>query len=459
MDVDATVTTTIRASNEIVPPSQRIPPEIVVRIIQELLPTDIGYGPLTRKRLNVLLNASSICRYWRYAAFDHANFWSIVPIDRRSLGALFLQRSRNAPLLITYEVNTRRCCPAHQAMVLLLPHMQRVRKVQLRASAPVLNQIFSRLNVYTSSAQLEEIRIQVHGSPDGEKSRVALDLLLENASTLKVLQLDDFKCHFPVRRLREFSHLTHLELLSPHDFREISPLMISLPILISIKVCVSASEGRGDNIRIVPQVNLRHVHLLFDNGAPSLVLGALGIPTGIHLECEMPICVSTIEAARFLPLESEAFQNASQIEELQFSASLHGSISFVSYTGSGPSGSFRIGGYFQGGYRPPIQDFSNLLKLVADAQIALWHLENAVASAPRLVSVTFVHCTVTTSLMLNRVLGTPLNPVDADSFVKAISEERRADARRSLRSIMVNGVLEGELLEEFRSLSWNHDQV
>lgn len=437
---------------EIVPPSQRIPPEIIVKIIHVLLPTKIGYGSLIQQRLNVLLKVTSICRYWRYAALDHATLWSVAPVDRRSLGGLFLQRSRNAPLLVAYEVNTRRCCPAHQAMVLLLPHMQRIKKVQFRASAPVLDQIFSTLNVYTSGAQLEEIRIQVDGSPNDKRSRVALHLLLENASTLKVLRLDVFKCHFPVQKLQQFSRLTHLELLSTHDFREVSPLLTSLRTLSTIKVRVRGPKKHEADLRIVPQANLRHIHIQINDRAPNLILDALEIPTGVHLECEMSVYVNAIEMSRFLPLAPASFQNTSQIEELQICSPSHHPISLASYSGSGPTGSFCIKGVFEGGYRPPIEDFSHLQKLSVEGPIYLRTLENLVMSAPRLDSVSLVDCVVIKSLMINHVLGAQSCPVDVDSFVRAISEERHVSGgARGSGSVLVSGTLEGELLEKFKS--------
>lgn len=445
--------------NEILSPSQHIPPEIVVKIIHSLLPTKIDYGSLIQERLNVLLKVTSICRYWRYAALDHATLWSTVPMDRRSLGEVFLRRSRSLPLLITYEVSTRRCCPAHQAMVSLLPHMQRVRKVQFRASAPVLDQIFSILNLYTSGAQLEEIRIQVHGSPNNGKSRVALDLLLENAPTLKVLQLDVLKCRFPVHKLQEFSSLTHLELLSTHDFREVSPLFTSLQTLSSIKVCVTASEKRGDNSRIVPQANLRYIHLRINDRTPNLVLNALEVPAGVHFECEMSEYINAVEMNHLLPLASQAFQNTSHIEELRIFSSSHHPISLTSYSGLGPTGSFSVRGYFEVGYRPPIEDFSHLRKISVDGLIDLSSLEMAVASAPRLLSVSLVGCTIVKFPMTNYTFGSVPSPADAHSFVKAISEERRVGGARGPDRVLVSGTLEGELLEAFRSLSGDRDQV
>lgn len=446
MDVDDTSMMTDGPGN-VVPPSQRIPPEIITKIIHILLPSQIDYGPWIQKRLDVLLKFTSICRYWRYAAFDHATLWSVVPIDRRSLGEAFLQRSRNTPLLVTFEVNTRRCCPAHQAIVSLLPYIGRVRKVQFRAPAPVLNQIFSSLNVYTSGAQLEEIKIRVDGSPNYEKSRVALDLLLENASTLRVLQLDVFNCRFPVQKLRRFSHLTQLELLSTHHLREISPLFTSIPTLASIKVRVSGSGKRGDDCRIIPQPNLLNIHLQIGDNFPDLVLRALKIPTGVHFECEMSAYVNTVEANRFLPLTTEVFENISRIEELQISSPAFHFMSISTYSGSGPTGSFCIRGVFENGYHPPIEDLSHLRKLVVGGLIDLWSLEEVVTSAPQLISVTFVDCAVIRSPIINRRLGMPLIPVDPGSLVKVISDEWR-----SSECVLVNGALEGELLEEFMSL-------
>ena len=449
MDVDDRVTAADASSNTI-PPSLRIPPEIIVKIIHILLPTQVDYGPWIQKRLNVLLKVTSICRYWRYALIDHATLWSVVPMDRRSLGEAFLQRSRDVSLLITFEINTRRCCPAHQAMVSLLPHIGRVKKVQFRAPAPVLNQIFSNFNVYTSGAQLEEVKVRVDGSPNDGRSRVALDLLLENASTLKVLQLDIFNCRFPVQKLRRFSRLTQLELLSTHDFREVSLLLTSIPTLTSLKVRVSGSKMHGDNRRIAPQANLLNLHLQISDYSPELVLNALKIPAGVHLECEMTAYINTIEANRFLPLTSEDFENISQIEELRMSPSALQFMSITSFSGSGPTGSFCIRGIFENGYHPPIDDFSHLQKLVVDGSIDLRYLQDVITSAPQLVSVTLVDCVVVRSPTIRRVPGGSLTRVGPDFLVKIIDEEWRMGAGAwTHECVLVNGTLEGELLEEF----------
>ena len=443
-----------------VPPLERIPPEIIVKIIHALLPTQIDYGPWIQKRLDVLLRVTSICRYWRYAIIDHATLWSIVPIDRRSLGEVFLQRSRNAPLSITFEVDTRRCCPAHQAMVSLLPHIRRVNKVQFRASAPVLNQIISGLKLYTFGPQLEEIKVRVDGPPNDEKSRVALDLILENASTLKVLQLDVFNCRFPVKKLRQFSHLTQLELLSAYDFREVSPLLTSLPTLTSIKVQVSGSKPHEDNRRTIPQTNLRNIHLQISDHSPNLVLNALKLPIGVHFECEMSAYINKIETNRFLPLTSQVFKNISQIEELRISPPAFHFMSRTTYSGSGPTGSFLVKGVFENGYCPPIDDFSFLRKLVVEGSIGLRSLGDLVASAPQLVSVTLVECVIVRSPIVNRRFGMILLPVGADALVKAIDEEWRVGAGvRGSGCVMVNGTLEGKLLKKFVSLLENRDGV
>jgi hypothetical protein len=459
MDVDGGAVTADLPS-DIVPPSQRIPPEIIVKIIHVLVPTQTDHGPWIQKRLDALLKATSICRYWRYAALDHATLWSVVPIDRRSLGEAFLQRSRNVSLLITFEVSTRRCSPAHKAIVSLLPHIGRVKRVQFHAPAPVLNQIFSSFNMYTSGAQLEEIKIRVDGSPNGEKSRVALALLLENASTLKVLRLGVLNCHFPVQKLRRFSHLAQLELLSIHDFREVSSLLTSIPTLTSIKVRVSGSKKYGEDRRVIPQASLLNIHLQIIDDSPDLVLSALKIPGGVHLECEMLAYINTVEANRFLPLTSEDFENISQIEELRISPPTSHFMSITSYSGSGPTGSFCIMGVFENGYHLPIEDLSHLRKLVVEGSINLPSLEDIVTSAPQLVSVTLADCVVIRSPITYRRLGAPLSPVGAGCLVKAISEERRIGASAwSSECVLVNGTLEGELLEEFISLVPNRDKV
>ena len=47
MDIDSSMTTT-DVSDEIVAPSHRVPPEIVVEIVHELLPINIDYNPRTQ---------------------------------------------------------------------------------------------------------------------------------------------------------------------------------------------------------------------------------------------------------------------------------------------------------------------------------------------------------------------------------------------------------------------------
>ena len=442
-----------------VPPAHRIPPEIVAKIIHELLPAKVDYEPGIRKRLEALSVATSICRYWRFAALDHAFLWSVVPMDCKNLAELYLQRSRNAPLFITLEEDQRRR-PVHQAMVSLLPHMQRVKKVQFHAPVPVLNEIFSTLNRFVSGAQLEEINIRVDGFPGDEKCGAVLDLLLKHAQTTRVLRLTDFKNRFPpqdhrfphprfpTHQLREFFQLSHLELLPLNDVRDVSFLFTSLPALTSIKIRVTALETHGDDRRpkdrIVPQANLRKIHLQIVCSPPSRVLGALKIPTGVHLECEIfgPYPTNTNEQILPLHLPSEFFENASHIEELQIAPPL--------CFGSGPNGSFSIDEAPVAGLQPPIDDFSHLRKLVVGRRIKQRSLEDLVGLAPQLVSVVFVDCIVIKS----REIGPPSKKSHSlADFVKAISDERRVGSNvEDGSAIVVNGTLEGEHLKEFRSL-------
>ena len=445
MDVDDPVVAT-DPPNGIAAPSHRIPPEIVAKIIHGLFPTKINYAPYMQMRLEVLLTATSICRYWRHAAIDHATLWSVIPIDHESLGGLFLQRSRNAPLLVTFEVIARKwpCSPAHQAMILLLPHMQRVKKVQFRAPAPVLNDIFTTLNLYGNGPQLEEISIKVDQSPGDEKYRALLDLLLKHASTLKVLRLEVFKCRAPAHKLRQFSHLSHLELLSTHDMNDISSLLTSLPTLTSIKIHASALGTREDGpqppTRIVPHVSLRHIHLQIMCYPPNPVLDTLKVHAGVYLECEiLGSLFPSIQSTRCLPLPSEFFENTLGIEDLR--------IAIPSYSGSGPNGSFRING-IMGAFIPPIEDFSHLRKLVVEGAIERRSLEHVLASAPRLSSVIFIDCTVVES----RTTSPLCILADADVYAGVIRKVPRTgtDGGDHANSTM-NGTLEGERLVEFRS--------
>jgi len=449
MDIDNSMTTT-DVSNEIVAPSHRVPPEIVVEIIHELLPTNIDYNPQMQKRLDVLLTATSICRYWRCAAIDHATLWSVISMDRGEIGELFLQRSRNVPLSVTFEAKNRECSLPHQAMVSLLSHMQRVEKVYFRAPGAVLNTVLSTLNRLTHSGQLKEISVQVDRFPGD----VNLDLLLEHASALKVLRTDVSGSHLD-HKLRQFSHLTHLELLTTHSIRDVLSLLISLPALTSTKVCVNARMRGADNHRILLPVNLRHIHLRINCYAVSRILNAMKIPAGVHLKCEIstdPHDAWIRGQARWFTLAPEFFENASHIEELRISLPL--------CSGSGPNGSFCVEWITDGEFHLPIEDFSLLRKLVVDSTVDQRSLEHVVTSAPRLVSVVFINCAVIKPRTVGRPVNTLSSLVDTDVFVKTINKGYGADTNAGPSgAIVVNGTLEGERLGEFRSLLENWKEV
>jgi hypothetical protein len=455
MDVDNSVTTT-GVSNEIIAPSHRIPPEIVVEIIHELLPTTtkIDYNPQMGWRLKVLLTATSICRYWRYAAIGHATLWSIVPMSRIGLRGLFLKRSCDMPLLVTFEGKTREFRPAYQAMVLLLPHMQRVEKIHFRASGAVLNEAFSTLNRFARGGQLKEISVRVDGPPGSESYKFNLDLLLEHASSLKVLrvcvpgsQLD--------HKFRQLSHLTHLELMTSHSIRDIISLLISLPALTSTKVGVNAGATGADNHRTLLPANLRYIHLRITCVAANRVLDAMKTAAGVHLECESLValfCVRFDDQARRFILAPEFFENTSHIEELRISLSL--------CSGSGPNGSFCIKGITIAGFQLPIEDFSLLRKLVVDGTVDQQTLEGVVRSAPRLVSVVFINCSVVRSRAADRTPKTLPSPVDMDVFVNTISKGSGVGKNAAVsKTIVLDGTLEGEHLGEFRSLLENWKQA
>ena len=112
-----------------------------------------------------------------------------------------------------------------------------------------------------------------------------------------------------------------------------------------------------------------------------------------------------------------------------------------------------------GGFQPPIDDFSHLRKLVVGGTVEQRFLEDVVGLAPQLVSMGFVDCTVIKSLASIPPRKGLRSPVNVDTFVKVISEERFAGAGAGAgegagdgSSTVVNGTLEGERLEEFRYL-------
>jgi hypothetical protein len=164
--------------------------------------------------------------------------------------------------------------------------------------------------------------------------------------------------------------------------------------------------------------------------------------------------LEAVEQVQFLPLPSKFFENTSHIEDLR----MDGSLQFAC-SGSGPSGSFSIKHFFMGEVKQPIEDISYLRRLVVEGVFEQGLLEDIVVSAPRLTSLIFNNCDVYKTWVDGRgVEGLPSLDVtvDTDTFVNITSGERRAGTK-NFTSLIVNGVLEGERLKEFRSLVGNRN--
>ena len=456
MDIDDAVAPT-NASTEVVPPSYRIPPEIIAKIIRRIIPPKIRHGHIMQERIRALHIATSICQYWRYAVLDHATLWSIVPIHRKALGKLYLERTGNAPLSIVFCADAQGACSAHQATVSLLPHMQRIKNVQFFASSQAINAIFSSLEQY--GTPLEGIGLEIKPAPTSEAWMAVYDHLLKYASTLKALQLDAYEHRFTTDQFKQFPHLSRLEISGIHDLCDASQLLTSFPTLASIKFGLEAIAGHEEYHqlpdRIVPHPNLRHIHLQAGCYPIKTVLESLKLQSGVHLECEIVRCRHwrAAEQERFLPLPLKFLENTSNIEELD----IHGSIQFKC-RGSGPSGSFHIQGFYTGKLHRPVEDLSHLRRLTVVDVIEQGLLEDIVIAAPRLTSLIFNNCFVSKSWAIDRAVEAQPSldgAVDAGTFVATIGEERRTGVK-NLKSVAVNGALEGKGLREFRTLIRNY---
>lgn len=136
---------------------------------------------------------------------------------------------------------------------------------------------------------------------------------------------------------------------------------------------------------------------------------------------------------------------------------MRGSTEFECY-GSGPSGSFHIGGPYTGKIHRPIEVLSYLQRLTFADAIDQGLLEEIVISAPRLTSLAFINCLVSKSWVVDRAVEgqpSPDNPVDTDIFVANLVEERRTGVRTT-KNFTVNGVLRGERLKDFISAMENY---
>lgn len=451
MDAGDTIVT-MNPLEEIVPPAHRIPPEIIVKIIRGLLPAKIKYPRRIEDRVKSLLTATSICRYWRYAVLDNAALWSVVPAYRKTLGPLFLQRSRNVPLSIVFYADAPRRCSAHQATVSLLPHIQRVRNSQFFAPPQALNEMFFTLERF--GTHLDEIGIEIKSPPTGGEWAIICSHLLNHAPTLKVLKLEVYKFPIPVQQLQlQLPQLSHLEISGLHDLCAVSYLLTSLPTLVSIKVRVESHGDHEDYHQppdpVIPHVNLRNIHLQVGCYPLKVVLDTLKIHAGVHLKCDIVGCRHwrPTEQEPFLPLPLEFFENTSQIEELIINGSLR-----FKCSGSGPSGSFRIKAHYSGEDRKPLEDFSHLRRLVVVQSIDQELLEGIVVSAPQLTSLIFNRCMVSRSWAADpaiQELPCVRDPVDIAGFVMAMGKER-SERAKLFKSIRVDGTMEGDSLGAYK---------
>ena len=456
MDVDDAVMSA-DASEAHIPPLHRIPPEIIIKIIRRSLPARIRSGRLMQEHIRALLIATSICRYWRCVALNDVTLWSVVPIYHKTLGPLCLERSCGAPLSVVFYADATGACSSHEATVSLPPHIQRIKELQLSTHTQALNGIFSALEL--DGGRLEGINLEIKPTPTEEGWTTVYDHLLKHAPTLKALRLDACEFRFSTDHFQQFPHLSRLDISGTHDLRDAYQLLTSFPTLTSIKLGIESIEGHDEYHllpeRIVPHPNLRRIHIQAGCYPMNVVLNSLELQPGVHLECEIVGCRHWrgTEQSRFLPLPLKFFDNTSHIEEME----MHGSVEFKC-CGSGPSGSFYIGGFYTGKVHRPIEVLRHLQRLTFGDAIEQGLLEEIVISAPRLTSLTFINCLVSKSWMVDRAAEARPNldsVVDADTFVARVVEERRAGVKTD-KNLTVNGVLRGERLRELISTLENY---
>jgi hypothetical protein len=431
------------------PPAYWIPPEIIAMIIRELLPKNI-YS--VEGRIDALRSATSICRYWRYAALNDASLWSVIPAFKGYLRRQFLQRSRNMPLSVVFHSDAFKPCPAQKMTVSLLPHAQRIKNAMLAVPIRDLNMIFSALERH--GTRLDDILIHLRSPPTDEEWTTIFGHLSKHAPTLKFLKLKAEES-IPSHQLQRFPCLSHLKLRNNTcDLQALSYLLTSFPTLVSIKLYVQPSVGgpyHPLSDRIVPHPNLRSLHLDVRHYPLKVVLDSLKIRAGVHLQCNivMNLYEASREPASYLPLPLKFFENTSNVETLTI-----GGFREFKCSGSGPSGSFCIKATPFVLNKPPLEDFLSLRKLVVTRDIDQELLEGIVVSAPRLTWLTFDECAVCRSWKFDsaiKKLPRIGGHVGVVQFLRAMWTER-AKGAKLFNSITVSGTLEGDHLNTYRSI-------
>ncbi|KDQ17439.1 hypothetical protein BOTBODRAFT_172479 [Botryobasidium botryosum FD-172 SS1] len=160
-------------------PIHRLPTEIISLIFQFIEPDYFRTTSDANTRKNAPLNVSSVSRRWRQVALSTPEIWSKIDMRSTSLAALFIERSKRAPLDVAVDQEPK-------MMALVLPHIDRWRA--LRAIIPAHR---GKPQPFVYASKLEALSIIRSSYQRKGEVQEFIHLLTGTASQLRTLALED----------------------------------------------------------------------------------------------------------------------------------------------------------------------------------------------------------------------------------------------------------------------------
>lgn len=146
-------------------PVNRLPPEILSRIFQDVSHQFACYTP-------PIIVLTHVCRYWRKFLILTPGNWTTISSQSEGLMALSLERSKAAPLSLSLRMNEIGDIPGFSDLI--MPHIQKTKTLRINDVSPV-----------------EEITQKLPGFPQSMPNLQSLELLMASGITLST-HLDYF---------------------------------------------------------------------------------------------------------------------------------------------------------------------------------------------------------------------------------------------------------------------------
>ncbi|KAG2139244.1 hypothetical protein DEU56DRAFT_324319 [Suillus clintonianus] len=261
----------------------RLPAEILA-IVFEFVEEEKRFDESANNNAPACLAITHVCRYWRNVALDCPSLWRFIRSSSPYLVGIMLERSRNAPLVVTYKspVSLQGCLEP------VLAQLPRVKVLQFPSPAPDVDRIINLLS--SQPAPLLE-NFDLRKPWEGRDWFITDTIFQGQAPRLRSVELGNFSLSWTAHI---FSRLQTLSV------RGITFFPTTLPELLSALRRMTALEQLAiDTASVVSEITMP-----LDNGKvplarlKSIALGTLSIQTATSLFSQLAIPVDAKIALR-----------------------------------------------------------------------------------------------------------------------------------------------------------------